>query len=355
MNWLGVWDETTSYFKNDVVISPSTQELYILTELLTLTGGDDPSTPIIPRSPWTLTLRVSVSGVTSVSQGDGITIDNTNPLQPRISNAGVLSVTTVDLPTAGLRNDGTAADPLIVNNGVLQIIPGYGINTAFTENGTLVENTAILSIQRVGIGTYLTTGSSPTITNTGVTGLTPGDNISILDISGQLIVSANGGLLTQVYSFTSSMDPLTVPREGEIGILTDINPIGLLQQIMATGSPALNGGFVLDFSAWAVKLEGNPIAYNYPIPPFNRLIFSAIDSNTNTSFVISALQIGLRFGQDLPYPYPYISLPSMVLDIGRARAAGLRTISAITIQNTLMTPITLLTSGFVYGRYSTIK
>lgn len=95
MNWRGVWSVSDQYYNSDVVSSPIDSSLYVL-NVTSLSGGSDPSLSV----DWTAITTTGAAGVTSVSAGTGITVDNTNPSVPEVTCIAPLLQQTVFLDNA---------------------------------------------------------------------------------------------------------------------------------------------------------------------------------------------------------------------------------------------------------------
>lgn len=163
------------------------------------TGISNTGTAIDPIINNTGVLSVSTTG-----SGSGITISGT-AANPQIANAGVLSVSTSG-SGSGITIGGTAANPQISNAGVLSVNSNQGQITlasaggsvtitnptpgtinleAPTGGGTLTGITA-----GAGISVTPTNPAQPTVTNTGVTSLTAGNNMLVSAPTGSVILAA---------------------------------------------------------------------------------------------------------------------------------------------------------------------
>jgi len=75
MNWRDIWDPTTQYYLNDVVVSPLNVNSYILIGKTTLLGGADPT-----LNPDWGEISPATTGVAQVIAGDNITLGGTTTL-----------------------------------------------------------------------------------------------------------------------------------------------------------------------------------------------------------------------------------------------------------------------------------
>jgi hypothetical protein len=156
MNYHGIWNNTTQYYKFDVVVCPTAISSYILVGREALIGGGDPS-----LNPDWEELSQAATGVLSLTVGAGLQNTNT-PTNPNLVNTGVLSLTA----GTGLANTNTPTAPNLVNTGILGITQGTGIGVVFTntQNPT-INNTGLVGLTATS-GVVSSGGSAPTITNT---------------------------------------------------------------------------------------------------------------------------------------------------------------------------------------------
>jgi len=126
--------------------------------------------------------------VTSVNSGTGISVDNTDPDNPIINNTGVLS------NIAGT---------------------GISINNA-TGNSTITNTAPDQTVVLTGSGDTTVTGTYPTFnisSNSGVTQIVAGNDISISPIGGTGIVTINstsqGGVTSLIAGNNITLDPIT--------------------------------------------------------------------------------------------------------------------------------------------------
>lgn len=104
---------------------------------------------------------------------NGVSVDNTDPEHPIISNTGTLSVSAGN----GLSNVGTAQNPILQNEGILAITPGTGISVSPGQDAT-ITNDGILTISN-GAGISVSGGQDCIIDNTGILSVSAGTSISI--------------------------------------------------------------------------------------------------------------------------------------------------------------------------------
>jgi len=264
MSWRGEWNINDQYYQNNVVTDPINTGSYIYTGFSAAIIGGDPPSQVIGPSIWTAFGSTVAAGVQQLKEGEGILVDGSDTI-PTVSNTGVLTVST----DGGLQNIGTSQYPVftlgnsisqvqgglgitidntnpnqpkIDNSGVMNIFPGAGISVT-GQNDLTVANTGVVSIS-VAPGTALTItnpGQNPTINNTGLASITP-DNVGIVLEPGR---PANEPQLnnTGVISIRPNNIIVTVPGNN---LLSMLNPVKSLvfnaQNLVMT--PSLIGGYL---------------------------------------------------------------------------------------------------------------
>lgn len=116
--------------------------------------------------------------VASVVAGTGINVDSTDPANPIVSNAGVLSVS----PDTGISIGGTPQNPTVANSGVLSVSAGTGISVGGTPQNPSVANAGVLSVTAGTNVTLSGTAANPIINSSN-----PGGTVTAVSV-----VSANG-------------------------------------------------------------------------------------------------------------------------------------------------------------------
>lgn len=264
MSWRGEWNINDQYYQNNVVTDPINTGSYIYTGFSAAIIGGDPPSQVIGPSIWTAFGSTVAAGVQKLKEGEGILVDGSDTI-PTVSNTGVLTVST----DGGLQNIGTSQYPVftlgnsisqvqgglgitidntnpnqpkIDNSGVMNIFPGAGISVT-GQNDLTVANAGVVSIS-VAPGTALTItnpGQNPTINNTGLATITP-DNVGIELEPGR---PANEPQLnnTGVISIRPNNIIVTVPGNN---LLSMLNPVKSLvfnaQNLVMT--PSLIGGYL---------------------------------------------------------------------------------------------------------------
>jgi len=118
-------------------------------------------------------------GIESIVAGAGISVDNTDPDNPVVSNTGVLSVS----GGAGISVDVAAPqNPVVINAGVLSVSAGIGISLGGTSQNPSVANAGVLSV---------TAGTNVSITGTAqnpvINSSNPGGTVTAVSVA-----TANG-------------------------------------------------------------------------------------------------------------------------------------------------------------------
>lgn len=345
MNWRGLWNNTTQFYQNDVVLSPLTTAPYLLTRLA-LAGGADPSTA---PADWA-ELAPATGGITGLTAGNGISITGT-PTIPQINNTGVLSV----VAGTGITNTGTAEQPILQNTGITALNVGTGIGSTGGQTPTL-SNTGVISITTTPNSGITITGNpqQPTIVNSGILALTAGAGISINPVpapnqptivnAGVVQVNAGTGITISGPTATPTIS-LTASAQDPIATMLSLvligpvnagqtqpnsvlfpNPASELAQQLLNGSPDPNGEWVLDFSGIC----------GYVAPPAGgtNSIVIAIEDNTTTGGPFTYTGVA-------PYgtiflsgnPPNYFDLGKFVLNVAACRATGFRVLDTFLISN----------------------
>lgn len=393
MNWRGVWSITENYLLNDVVEDTTNNSTYILTGIISIVGGQNPA-----LSPDWSELSGTAVGIAGVTAGPGISIDNTNPAQPQISNTGVLQIqggvgVVVDntdpqnpiidstavqqlAPGPGISiNSANPLVPIIANTGVRQIIvsPGTGLLSTGGPTPTLV-NTGVLSvgggvgiqttqlggvveITNIGVGT-LTPGpgisltgptTSPTIANTGVLSIASGDSSITVDNTDPQnpIISGNTNTITQAFASTAFTGSLVVgPTTG--GVFSFVPTVGsLFANYFLNGPPEATGIFMLDLTSFSFNLTG--VAPGELIGSGNTLELAIVDSAGHA--YVSPIYLNTIFipiGTPLPLSGNF---GQFYIDITAARAAGVTAPTGIRVINNTIATLALSTYGNGYAQY----
>ncbi len=267
MSWRGEWNIDDEYYQNNVVTDPINTGSYIYTGFSAAIRGGDPPSQVIGPSIWTAFGSTVAAGVQLLKEGEGILIDGSDTI-PTVSNTGVLTVST----DGGLQNIGTNQFPVLTlgnalsqvqgglgitidntnpnqpkidNSGVLNIFPGAGISVT-GQNDLTVANTGVVSIS-VAPGTALTItnpGQNPTINNTGLASITP-DNVGIELEPGR---PANEPQLNNTGVISIRPNNIIVTGSGN-NILSMFNPVKSLvfnAQNLVMTPPFMGGGAPTD-------------------------------------------------------------------------------------------------------------
>lgn len=160
MNYHGIWNNTTQYYKYDVVVCPTAISSYILVGREALIGGGDPST----NADWE-ELSQAATGVLSLTVGAGLQNTNT-PTNPNLVNTGVLSLAV----GTGITNTGTPTAANLVNSGLLGLTQGTGITiTPTNPQFPTISASGLITGITAGAGIASTGGVNPTLSSTRTT------------------------------------------------------------------------------------------------------------------------------------------------------------------------------------------
>lgn len=292
VNWRGTWDAQTEYFQNDIVLSPLDSAAYIqISASSTIQGGGDPST-----NPDWFQFGSGAGGVQEIRSDPWISVSNTT--NPTITNVGVRDFTL----SPDLNNLGTATDPVLECTGVLQVVPGLGIdiqmsplaipqlfNTGVREvtgqNGIAIIDGLTPQDKKIyytGLGTLTSPqpgltvgpGATPLVTNTGLFSVATGvgiansstpqtpdlSNTGLLSVVGSgITVSPAGGAgavtlstvhpaVSQVGTIAAVMTPATLNTTNPTGRIAVTQTAGTdWATSISTGVPYATGTYVLDF------------------------------------------------------------------------------------------------------------
>jgi hypothetical protein len=361
MNWRGGWDITEQYYLHDVVVSPANSASYILTGPIAFSGGPDPSF----NPDWT-EVSNPTTGVASVTGSAFITIGG-SPTNPQVINNGVCGIS-VGL---GLQDLGTPNNPVLINTGITSLQDGLGISTF----GNTITNTGIRTLT-VGAGLSSSGGNDPSVSNTGIISLIPSTYIGISSgqtptITNNGVVQVSGGTgisiggtanipiisttitpptLTRVFTSNQTQaDSTTFPTPASgTGILFVFMGSGLFgQQLQFTGTPTANGIWLLDMSNHILSLSYTP-----PIGPTRTLQVSFWDTVTagGPFSYQPLLSTNYFYGATSASPAT-TALGVFPFDITIARAAGLRQLTEIRIDNNTLGILEMVSWGSVFATY----
>lgn len=399
MNWRGVWVETEQYYRYDLVTSPINLSTYILSTRTALKGGDDPTL----NADW-IEFSETATGVQSVTAGTGIeNIGTTTDVI--LQNTGVRTIEV----GSGLELSGDANNPILTNTGIVNIVAGAGINieTIFSDTNppvTKISNTGVLTVTsgNSGIDVNNTDPTNPTISNTGVNSVSSGNaGINIINADGVATVT-NTGILTFAVVGTGLSNNSPSPNQVELkntgvlsvaaasltsgifvdntdpqnpklasyspqltqvtnGLSTTITPTLILAgsncsisftqttgnlwaTYLANGDPfGRDGWFVIDLT----RIILSPINYTTPITPNSSLTINLVDpTHTFQLAIIQSNDIGTSGGFYTPY-----SLGNVAFRLQAARASGLTNVTSIVIGNFTSTNLNCVNTSAIYATY----
>jgi hypothetical protein len=393
VNWRGDWDSATVYFKNDIAVSPANGGSYILTGATSVTNSTDPSTDPL----WTELSGLS-TGVQAVNGlPPGIAVDNTNPLQPIISNTGVLTITggaavlvsgPNETPTisssaitqlgegAGISIAGPSATPIVTNTGVLQVIDGPGIAVTAPTGIVTISNLGVVQVVAgAGIGVDVTNPQVPVISNTGVVSLTVGpglqstggltptiSNIGVLSVAAaDPSITVTGTLQNPLlstdaptislfsastnYSGAPPVNPGTTAQFSLFGV-----PANEFSQYVLNGAPNPSGIFMIDMTTISFMFElagANPTVTSSPY------YLSFEDTVTpGGPFFYTPTVFPAEYFLSLGQSYPITAfLGQVYFNVAAARATGMRVCSNFRITNGTNARMKITSSGGIYAVY----
>jgi hypothetical protein len=361
MNWRGTWLLSEQYLKNDVVVSPLNGSSYILIETSILNGADPSVNPewdelapaatgisqisagagITVTNPLGPIVTVINDGVITLINGNGISIDNTDPQNPVISSTALTGVT----PGLGIGISGLATNPTITNTGVRTLAVGAGLTSNLDPNNPSIGTTAVLSISQgngisvtggqtctitntgvvtvnssgVGITVDNTNPQQPVLTNTGVLSIIAGDNISV-SVGVNPIVSALVSQLTQISITPAAIDP--VGPAGVISFILFPIPASIFDSYILSGAPDPFGTFMIDLTAINMFMSaGTDVVAGDKVSIY--LTDNVTTAPVDINFLIG--EITMNDTSTPPVAYPFQVRPSFyAVDVAALRATGFR-------------------------------
>jgi len=382
MSWLGEWTVDTEYYQNNVVTDPITTGSYIYTGFSSAIRGGLPPSQVIGPSIWTAFGSIVASGVQQLKEGDGILVDGSDTV-PTVSNTGVLTTTT----QGSLQNIGTSQFPvLIYENSITQVQQGLGITVDNTDpNQPKINNTGILDIYGDGIsvtGEYdltlensgillvaaapstaiLITGSgqNPIVNNTGTASITEGvgiakepglpanepqlNNTGVLSLVPRNIAVAGGfpgpgdkelklinSVKTLVFNSQNLvMTPTTLVNDGDQALIPITQSVGTFwEDVMENGPPSYTNPqgstFILDF---ALKFTGTASAAGISLEMY-------LQDNTSSPLVFEVGPFILKYGAigaSSQVPERIYLFSSVAVRVEQARASGFRKLTGLRIR-----------------------
>jgi hypothetical protein len=395
VSWRGTWVNTETYFKNDVAVSPVNGASYILTGTTSVNAGSsDPSASGL----WSQFSNTSTGIETITGLAPGISVDNTNPLQPIISNTGVLTVaagaavfvdnTDPQNPVvnssaiaslaegAGISIGGTPQVPIITNTGVRSIIQGLGISVSNPTGDVTIGNTGLISVvQGVGMDIDQTNPSNPVISNGGVISLATGSGLastggvnptisnvgvlSVIPLDSSIIVDntdprnpviSSEAPLISIFSLStdySSVSPILPGSVGTLGLTGSTT--GIFGQYVLSGAPNAQGIFMVDLSTLNLLFVGNP-GSQVTSTPFSIVYRDTVTVGGPYTYTSSTFPSNyfLSLGQLLPLQ---ATLGQSYFNVAAARATGMRVVSFIEVQNNTNATAVVGSSGPLYAVY----
>jgi hypothetical protein len=380
VNWRGLWDATTLYYRNDIVVSPITSGSYInIIPSTTILGGADPSINVVA---W-YAFGLGANGVQEITGSEYITVGPTST--PTITNNGVVNlilapgknlnnvtgdpqfpvledtgVTTV-LGNPGILVSPGSPGPIIDNTGVVNLVtsPAFGFTTGSNINNISLFYTGILSVNNPpNSGITVGTGLSPIVTNTGLLSLNVGTGLSNIstpqtpDIKNLGVVDISGSGIT-VTGFPTVRLSTTHPSVSLVGTITGpmvpnpstaINfqtaaripitqtPGTFWATSIATQTPYSSGTYLIKVCLTMLAV-GQPAVGNQLRAPLG---FTIYDSVNNVSYAPNDVSINwIQYPKDRLNNYnpPSVSpiITTIVVDLQTLWASGFRNMTHIEI------------------------
>jgi len=275
----------------------------------------DPNNPIITSN-----------SITIIQQGQGISVDNTNPQIPVIGNTGVRQI----LPADGSVNVSNPTGIVsISSNGLVSLTQGLGISVDNTDpQNPKIANAGVISLD-LGAGLSTTGGTNPTIANTGVLSVAPADTSIIVGGTAQNVTLRTAApVLVRAFVFTFVAFPPAAPNTAlSIGGGTPISP-NIFRDYLANGAPDATGIFMIDMS----EVILNFVAAGAGAVVQNVFYVAFFDGVLNHEYVSATILNNnyLTVGQG----YPITTAVGMVyFNVADARATGMREVNQIRIYN----------------------
>lgn len=129
------------------------------------------------NGPVQFTIIIDDQTAITITAGDGISIDDSDPANPVISNTGILGLTA----GTGIGLSGTMANVTITNNGVRSVSAGTNISVDNTDpKNPIIANNGVRSVSAgTNIAVDNTDPKNPVIANNGVRSLAAGTGCTI--------------------------------------------------------------------------------------------------------------------------------------------------------------------------------
>jgi len=394
MNWRGQWVADEQYFQNDVVTSPINNGTYICaitsfrssidpstdaawgevsatsTGVASLQQGvgisidnTDPNQPIInndgvlfidggtsitvdntdPTNPV-----ISSTAIAAISPGNGINIDNTIPTVPVISNAGVVQITGVDILVSG-----PPQNPTIINTGVVSVVGSAGIAVSSATGDVTITNTGVNTLTAISPGISIGgPPQNPTITNTGVVSIAAADaSIVVGGTQQNPTISAVTPKLTTLYTALNfgGFSIIAGNSTGSIGFGQPAAPTFLTTTVANPPAGFPNAAFMFDFSSLLCYFVDS-LSFSGTTTIVIKFHDSVTNSTYSPALFPNTLNIIASATSQINAPYPF-QLSTAYYDIAEAYTAGIRTITSVLIENNTGSRISCLFSGSVYATY----
>lgn len=228
----------------------------------------------IPNHPLVITNNTSADSIVVSDSGSDTSVFRVdasgnvgikaNPSVPLAYDLTVNGNTLIsgDLSANNIQCTSITAPNVYASNVVNNITAGTGLIKTGTSTNPTLSNTGVLGVSAGSSGISVSgTAQNPVINNTGVTQLTAGSNISLSGSTGNITISASSTPTTPQVKLSrlgisgSGTSPV---NGGTLGYQSISFISGALyNDILAGSSPDPNGVWVLDFSPLCLLLTGS--------------------------------------------------------------------------------------------------
>jgi hypothetical protein len=379
MKWLSDWDATTQYYKNDVVISPPYFASYIL-DAASEIGAANPSV-----NPHWIPVGRSSGGVQNIIAGVGIDLSGSST-KPEIINNGVRNVQY----GANIQNIGTAQDIVldsdavatitgvmgisvtnlstITNSGVTSIAGGSGLQPSQPTGGITLSNAGVLSLASTDSLLTVVGGLDKTVLNNGLLSIVDGVAITNVGTSNEYVLQ-NDGVRTiqypsntlrntgdeyaqklsaancqicEVWASVVGMTPNPTTAGANDAVVNIVQtPNTLWANCFATGVPYSSGNFELDLTGLVFCLRN---VGGFDVRVNCRLVDGVTQSEWNVGILKNVYPLGPTGTSNLK---SVLTLGKVLVDLQKARAAGIRQLTGIRILVSANTPTPIITTALI--------
>jgi autotransporter family porin len=227
------------------------------------------------------TITLTNSGVTSISQGSGVSISNSTGAVT-ISNTGVLTATSVG---NGIAIGGTSSNITIANTGVTQLIADTGIVLSNTVGSITITNSSPNITQNVY--RFISVTGSPTLDPSG-----PTSTLNINTSGDGLSITANA-ISNTVTFFNTGVTSLAVDSGLTINSGTGSVLLGISQTLERNLQGDVTGSVFADNSTMLVDGSNGKIVGPVSIDITNLSVFGGAPGDTILTDGLGNLTFGV--------------------------------------------------------------